>query len=119
MPPKSGIMTDSVIESRYFCNENISSFHPKLFHLFNFLKVKAIGKGLALLAFGSSFFHASQTSLGAEADLRMIDLTFWIMYQEAISYVRPGVTNVTNMNSTEFFEVPDSVLIRDLSYRPR
>ena len=57
--------------------------------------------------------------LGGEDDSRMIDLLFWIMYQEAISYVRPGVTNVTNMNSTEFFEVPDRVLIRDLSYTSR
>ena len=94
-------------------------FNLKLFHSFNFLKVKAIGKGLALLAFGSSFFHASQTELGGEADSRMIDLTFWIMYQEAISFVRPDVTNVTNMNSKEFFGVPDTVLIRDLSYKPR
>ena len=97
----------------------ISSFYLKLFHLSNFLKVKAIGKGLALIAFASSFYHASQTRLGGEDDSRMIDLTLWIMYQEAISYVRPGVTKVRNMNSTEFFEVPDSVLIRDLSYRPR
>ena len=49
----------------------------------------------------------------------MIDLTLWIMYQEAFSFVKPGLTNVTKMNSTEVFEVEDKILIGDLSFEPR
>ena len=87
-----------------------------------FALVKAIGKGLALLAFGSSFFHASQTDVGWKLDLKIIDLLLWIMYQEAVSDVEP--VNVpydvkNEKNETERRNATADVIIRDLAVKPR
>lgn len=70
--------------------------------------MKAIGKGFAVLAFGSSFFHASQTGLGEIADTKAMDLMLWIMYQEAIQTIRPP-EGEENMKT----------IILDLSLKPR
>ena len=74
------------------------------------------------MAFGSSFFHASQTEVGWKLDLKTVDLVLWIMYQEAVADVEPvNVTySVTNeKNETETRNASADDIIRDLAIKPR
>ena len=74
------------------------------------------------MAFGSSFFHASQTNVGWKLDLKTVDLLLWIMYQETVSDVEP--VNVTysvknEKNETENRNASADVIIRDLAIKHR
>ena len=48
------------------------------------MDVKRIAEAFALVTFGSSFFHGSETHLGKWQDTRSNDLFTYILHQESI-----------------------------------
>ncbi len=51
--------------------------------------VVSLGQCFGYLAHGSAFFHASRTSLGHEADIRLNDLFSFIVHQASVSHLEP------------------------------
>ena len=46
-----------------------------------------IGKAFSFMAFASSFFHASQTDNANTVDQRVMDMIFFVIYQEAVDSI--------------------------------
>merc|ERR1719244_290116 len=80
--------------------------------------VRALGESTAALTIGSSFYHASHTRLGSEADITNIRIMSYILHQAVISTLPPHLvtTPLLHLQSTprQLTGVELSQVVRDM-----
>ena len=74
----------------------------------------AICKTFALLGFGSSFFHATQTDNGGIVDVRVIDMIFFVAYQETVTFLKTSKQSIVKELSVEKRNQPAVEIIDDM-----
>ena len=74
----------------------------------------AICKTFALLGFASSFFHATQTDNGGIVDVRVIDMIFFVAYQETVSFLKTSKQSIVKELSVEKRNQPAVEIIDDM-----
>ena len=74
----------------------------------------AICKTYALLGFASSFFHATQTDNGGAVDVRVVDMIFFVAYQETVTFLKTSKQSIVKELSVEKRSQPAVEIIDDM-----
>ncbi len=65
-----------------------------------FFAVLAMVRSAAFLAHGSAFFHASETILGGELDVKVMDLFMFVIYRAATSQLDSSNVVIHHLSSS-------------------
>ena len=61
----------------------------------------AIGETFALLGFSSAFYHATQTVNGNTVDNRVVDMIWFVIYQESVAFLKTSKQSIVKELSVE------------------
>ena len=92
------------------CNyaSNMAYYHSVLetcsknhYWSFPLISKNSIGTTFALLGFSSAFYHASQTVNGNTVDNRVVDMIWFLVYQESVTFLKTSKPSIVKELSVE------------------